>query len=153
MEKKRNIKYFERPEKRVPQAKPIPKDLMEMAQDRIKSYFQTLQKLSKEKIEERKRQEKINRDRELQGIWEETRLKKQEEMRKKVSALAPMGGYASDHRSESLPQMEEKLNPKEEHRGNWMKTDSYGQLLGDSTEEEFSRPRAVWRIYGIKRGR
>ena len=153
MDTKKIIRFFRHPEKRVQQAKPTnPENLVEAAKNKMMLYFETLSKISKEKQEARKRQEKIDRDRDLQRIWEEDRLRRQEEIRKNPRPPpAPVGSYYHDriNRPESVEKpIPEKPQGPQINFGNPFQSDSGGTLIGDQQEEA---PRRCSWIYGRRR--
>ena len=149
MEGKKEIKWFKRPEKTISEAKPSSKNPLVLAEDKIKSYLESLRRRAYEREEERKRQRQIEKDRQFQ-------LKRQIELEKKILSIDTEFPYRADSYKSERPPREEKIKePEKPSYGNPFASDKYGTLAedwpGGNQEEDsgnFPRPWSVKRLYG-----
>jgi len=138
--------------KRVERAKPSIKNQLASAEDKIRSYFEHLGKLSREREAERKKQRQIEKERQSQ-------LKRQIELEKKILAIDTEFPYRADSYKDERPLKERRIQepePEKVNTGCWWKSDGYGTLLedvGGNREEDsgnFPRPWSVRRLYGSR---
>ena len=133
---------------KAPEISPSRERILFRAKESLESFFTSIQKETQKKMVRWEKKASAEREKAL--------LERHETLKKKIleqeASIAPMGAYASDHRKEPPPPVEEVEKPQQ-HQDNWMRSDAHGQLLGDESEEKefFRQPYLRGKLYGGKR--